>query len=137
METVLAMAVMSLAVTVLLGLLPHGLEMSRKAGVSAGEARVTTDVLAELSRLEWATLPTYDKHLFYYDDQGVRVEAGADVAYVARSLIYLNLKLPGSAINSDDLRRAVIQIASSNNPDYDFGEGKTFSTYTSILSRMK
>lgn len=136
-ETVLAMAVMSLAITVLLGLLPHGLEMSRKAGVSAGEARVTNDVLAELSRLEWTTLPTYDKRLFFYDDQGVRVENSEPVAYVARALVPTGMKLPGSNSDSDALRRVVIQIVSTSNRNFKFGDGKLASSYTSILSRMK
>lgn len=136
-ETVLAMAVMSLAITVLLGLLPHGLEMSRKAGVSAGEARVTNDVLAELSRLEWTKLPTYDEHTFYYDDQGVRVENNDSVAYVARSLVPRGMKLPGATTDSDTLRRVIVQIASTSNRAFKFDEGKSFASYTSILSRMK
>jgi uncharacterized protein (TIGR02598 family) len=91
-ETVLAMAVMSLAVTVLLGLLPHGLEMSRKAGVSAGEARINTDVIAELSQVDWADLSGYNDDRFYFDDQGVRLDDTATTsltAYVAR------VRLPG------------------------------------------
>lgn len=136
-ETVLAMAVMSLAITVLLGLLPHGLEMSRKAGISAGEARVTNDVLAELSRLEWSMLPSYDEHIFYYDDQGVRIENNDSIAYIARSLVPNGMMLPGASSDSDALRRVVVQIASTSNRGFKFEEGKSFSSYTSILSRMK
>ena len=136
-ETVLAMAVMSLAVTVLLGLLPHGLEMSRKAGISAGEARVTTEILGELSQVDWAALEGYDGDKFYFDDQGVRLDAGdgPQIAYVVRVRLPVPLMLPGAAVASGDLRRVVIEIASTPDTGFAFTTGQTFSTYTSILSR--
>ena len=135
-ETVLAMAVMSLAVTVLLGLLPHGLEMSRKAGISAGEARVTTEILGELSQVDWTALASYDGDRFYFDDQGVRLDdaAGLDISYVARVQLPVPMNLPGSAAASADLRRVVIDIASTPDRSFPFSDDQTFSTYTSILS---
>ena len=135
-ETVLAMAVMSMAVTVLLGLLPHGLEMSRKAGISAGEARVTTEILGELSQVDWTALASYDGDKFYFDDQGVRLDdaAGLDISYVARVQLPEPMNLPGSAAASADLRRVVIDIASTPDRSFKFSDGQTFSTYTSILS---
>jgi uncharacterized protein (TIGR02598 family) len=136
-ETVLAMAVMSLAVTVLLGLLPHGLEMSRKAGVSAGEARVTTEILGELSQVDWNSLATYDNKRFYFDDQGVRLSenAGLEIAYVAEVQLPVPINLPGASVPSDNLRRVVLDIASTPNTKFEFKDGQTFSTYTSILCR--
>ena len=137
-ETVLAMAVMSLAITVLLGLLPHGLEMSRKAGISAGEARVTGDVLAELSRVAWTDLQKYDGRMFYFDDQGVRMENFSEpVSYVARAKVPTGLKLPGASEDADALRRVVVQVASTANRNFAFDENQAFSTYTSIISRTK
>lgn len=136
-ETVLAMAVMSLAVTVLLGLLPHGLEMSRKAGVSAGEARITTEILGELSQVDWTALATYDNKKFYFDDQGVRLSesAGLEIAYVARVQLPVPMNLPGASVPSDNLRRVVLDIASTPNTKFEFKDGQTFATYTSILCR--
>jgi len=135
-ETVLAMAVMSLAVTVLLGLLPQGLEMARKAGISAGESRVTTEVLGELSQVDWTSLAGYDGKKFYFDDQGVRLDGASDaqISFVARVNLPEPLNLPGSSAASSDLRRVVIDIASTPDPGYQFDVDQTFSTYTSILS---
>lgn len=139
-ETVLAMAVMSLAITVLLGLLPHGLEMSRKAGVSAGEARVTSDVMAELSRADWNNLQTYNNQVFFYDDQGVRIENGGErISYAARVSIPAGMRLPGSISDSDTLRRVVVEIASTSSRNFDFGRvgERHISAYTNVLSRLR
>lgn len=136
-ETVLAMAVMSLAVTVLLGLLPHGLEMSRKAGVSAGESRATSEILGELSQVDWVNLASYERETFLFDDQGVRLNGRAadQIAYVARIRLPTPTLLPGSSIPQDDLRRVVIEIASTPDSRFAFSEDQEFSTYTSILCR--
>lgn len=137
-ETVLALAVMGLAVSVLLGLLPHGLDMARKAGVAAGDARITSDILAELSQVKWTDLPQYDNDLFYFDDQGVRQD-GTDgtTAYVARVQLPSTSSLPGSTVSmSDNLRRVVIQVAASPNRSFNFDAvGASYSTYVSIISR--
>lgn len=137
-ETVLALAVMGLAVSVLLGLLPHGLDMARKAGVAAGDARITSDILAELSQVTWADVPAYDNRLFYFNDQGVRQDrADSTTAYVARVQLPSNVLLPGATVSmSEALRRVVIQIAATPNSNYKFETpGATYSTYVSIISR--
>lgn len=135
-ETVLAMAVMGLAVTVLLGLLPHGLEMSRKAGISAGESRVTGDIIAELSQQEWATLPTYDKQKFFFDDQGVRItDENGSIAYVAETVLPVPAQLPGAPVVSNDIKRVLIHVAASARREFDFTGEASFSTFTFILPR--
>lgn len=140
-ETVLAMAVMSLAVTVLLGLLPHGLEMSRKAGISAGEARISGDLIGELSQAGWTALSRYDRNRFYFDDQGVRLAENQSemVAYVARVTLPGLLRLPsgsGAGVQNADLQRVTIDIASTGNRDYDFDDqNASYSTYAAVLSR--
>ena len=137
METVLAMAVMGLAVTVLLGLLPHGLEMSRKAGVSAGESRVTNDILAELSQQDWTDLNRYDGRRFYFDDQGIRLEGGSSLAsYVAKVELPEPATLPGSPIASKDIKRVVIHVAATPKRDFAFGRDDAFSTYVTLLPRF-
>lgn len=133
-ETVLAMAVMAMAVTVLLGLLPHGLEMSRKAGIATGEARVVSDILAELSQVQWADLDEHDQELYSYSDQGVRVSGNTPQAYRARISLPQSTTLPGFAQAQPNLRRVVIDISATPNSQYDFPAGSVFSTYTSMLS---
>lgn len=137
-ETVLAMAVMGLAVTVLLGLLPHGMEMSRKAGVSAGESRVTTDILAELSQQDWASLAGYDGQTFYFDDQGIRIREGDDelVSYVAQVRMPVPVQLPGSPVNSDDIKRVIINVAATPKRDFSFRDNAVYSTYVTLLPRF-
>lgn len=145
-ETVLALAVMGLSLTVLLGLLPHGLEMSRKAGVAAGESRVVTDLIAELSQSDWANLNAYNNQRFQYDDQGVRVSsqtggAGAGgskeaTAFVALVEMPVGANIPGSAITPSNLKRVVIKIASTQRDNYDFtDDGAAYSTVTTLLAR--
>lgn len=136
-ETVLAMAVMSLAVTVLLGLLPHGLEMARKAGTSSGESRVLTDVIAELSQVDWSEVQGYDGDEFLFDDQGVRLDTGndGDISYVAQVEVPTGFKVPGATVNSDHVRRILVKIASTPRAKFEFKDDQEFATFTILIAR--
>lgn len=145
-ETVLALAVMGLSLSVLLGLLPHGLEMSRKAGVSAGESRVVTDLVAELSQASWSKLAAYHGARYLYDDQGVRLSGGPGAApaadsddmpaFVALVDISTPANMPGTGDVSNNLRRVVLKIASTNKESFDFeADGASFSTVTTLLAK--
>jgi uncharacterized protein (TIGR02598 family) len=138
-ETVLAMAVMSMAITALLGLLPHGLEMSRKAGNAAGEVRIASDIIAELSQARWDDLRSYNGRKYEFNDQGIRNEGGRAnslVSYVARVKLEGEARIPGSSSAIMDLRRVVIEIASTTRSNFDFdAKGASFSSSTHILNR--
>ena len=120
--------------------------MSRKAGVSAGEARVVTDIVGELSQVDWATLNTYNNTRFEYDDQGVRLSGGPGAggspssnertAFVALVELPAGTNLPGTAVPPTTLRKAVIKIASTPNDDFDFSEvTAVYSTVTTLLAQ--
>jgi type II secretory pathway pseudopilin PulG len=73
-ETVLAVGLMAFAITALLGLLPHGIEMSRKAGVESAIVRIVDTVRSDLQRMPWSALPAgADNVQMAFDDQGLLI----------------------------------------------------------------
>ncbi|MEQ1933979.1 MAG: hypothetical protein ABL962_08885, partial [Fimbriimonadaceae bacterium] len=83
-------------------------------------------------------LPGYNNDRFYFDDQGVRLDAadaGVSTAYVARVQLPGFLRLPGSSADTSDLQRVTIDIASTGNRDYTFSSDQSFSTYTAVICK--
>jgi uncharacterized protein (TIGR02598 family) len=74
-ETVMALGIMGLAVTALLGLLPQGIEMSRKAANAAAETRIIDTIVSRLTAIPYSTLAaaTGSFSAMRFDDQGVDV----------------------------------------------------------------
>jgi uncharacterized protein (TIGR02598 family) len=132
-ETVMALGIMGLAITALLGLIPHGIEMSRKAGHASAEARIVDTIATRLSNMPWiagtggaVSIDQQDKKRMLFDDQGVQVESNSDYApavYVARVLVRGTgggPKLPGKDEPQPLLRYVEIQIAATPNTKFDF-----------------
>jgi uncharacterized protein (TIGR02598 family) len=56
-ETVIAIGIMGLAVTALLGLLPHGMEMAKKAGDEGARARILDSIRSDISHMTYSDVP--------------------------------------------------------------------------------
>lgn len=143
-ETVLALGIMGLAITALLGLLPHGLEMSRKAANSAAEARIIDTIVGKLSNIPFANLPAQNNLEMHFDDQGVEVDGTADLlesTFYARVLVPTGtqgLTLPGSISRETTMRRIQIQIVQTalRRFNFDSAPPKSFTTVPVVLSSM-
>ncbi|MDB6118182.1 MAG: Verru Chthon cassette protein [Verrucomicrobiaceae bacterium] len=141
-ETVLALGIMGLAITALLGLLPHGIEMSRKAANAAAETRIVDTLLGQLNSVPFNSLDTLDKHEFHFDDQGVAVDGTQEMAqstYFVRLLVGSGtggLILPGATQPEPWMRKIQIQIVQTPLLRFNF-EGappRTFSTVPLVLA---
>jgi uncharacterized protein (TIGR02598 family) len=130
-ETVLAIGIMGLAITALLGLLPHGIEMTRQAGNENAYARILNTVRTELMRMPFDTLQsTADNQLMRFDEQGVLLPPGAsNYGLNAQSFLVLvdyrgrqdnGIVLTGGSGTEAKLHNFAIHIAATGLSDYNF-----------------
>lgn len=69
-EVTIAMAIASVALVTLIGLLPQGMDTMREAGDMAIEARIHQQILSEIQMADFERLDDYDQMEVYYDIQG-------------------------------------------------------------------
>lgn len=141
-EVTIALAIAAGGFITLLGLLPHGLEMSRRTSEMAATARILEHVSGELMQMPWEELNwtghgTSSTARRLYDDQGIPLESigslsgsnASMLSYVASIYLIpetdekLGLRLPeatGSSNTEKYVRKALIFIASTVDPDYVF-----------------
>jgi uncharacterized protein (TIGR02598 family) len=129
-ETVIAIGIMALAVTALLGLLPHGIEMTRQAGNESAYARILNTVRTEVGRVDFASMSALENQRLIFDEQGIRLPKGASgsaaqlVAYVAE--VDFNgprnvaVVLTSGAAAEPALHNFVVRIAATPLPDFNF-----------------
>lgn len=125
-ETVLALGIMGLAITALLGLLPHGIEMSRKAANVSAMSRILDTIQSRLASNSFAALKDLRSTTLHFDDQGVAVE---DTGNEQSSTYVVRVKpgdggggalLPGSKDPESTLLRFSVEIAATGNTKFDF-----------------
>jgi uncharacterized protein (TIGR02598 family) len=154
-EVVLAVGIMALGVVTILGLLPHGLEMSRKTANEQAETRIVDQIVGELQASEWTTLGgvtgpgNVGGIVLQYDDQGLRTLEGALTTYVARVMMVddnestTGMEVPsngGGAAFNPNLRRVRIDVAAAQNADFDFDNpppAAPVKRFTSLVAKMR
>ena len=83
-ETVIALGIMGLAVTALLGLLPHGMEMSKKAANAGAQSRIIDFVRGELAHYKLDVLKAMTTEVrFFFDEEGMRIDDADNVSLVS------------------------------------------------------
>jgi uncharacterized protein (TIGR02598 family) len=154
-EVVLAVGIMALGVVTILGLLPHGLEMSRKTANEQAETRIVDQIVGELQAADWVTLGGVTGPgnvagvLFQYDDQGLRTLVPALTTYVARAMMVddneatTGMEVPsngGAAAFNANLRRVRIDVAATQAPDFDFDNpppAVPVKRFTTLVAKMR
>jgi uncharacterized protein (TIGR02598 family) len=123
-EVALAVAIAALAIITLLGLLPQGLEMSRKTSLLTNNSSILEQIVRNLENMQWTDLQAQTNGLVtkYYTEQGLEVAADSkEISYVAQ-LDYSNqASLPQTETTQPYLCRVVIRVASSSSPNFTFG----------------
>jgi len=69
-EVVLAMAIASVAIVTLVGIIPQGMATMRAAGDQAIEARIHQQLMSEMQMASFDRLDTFHQMEVYYDAQG-------------------------------------------------------------------
>lgn len=152
-EVTLAVAIATLAILTLLGLLPQGLEMSRKTGVLTVSSNIIEQIVRDLENTEYALLPSQQTGVGgdganvlgittrrYFDDQGQTVdEEDSNISYVAEIDFSRPAALPQTEQTQKYLRRVIIRIAPSGSPSFKFGQDNqlSYSTFNHLLAKNR
>lgn len=140
-EVTLAVAIAALAIITLLGLLPQGLEMSRKTALMTSNSNILEQVARDLDNAYFDKLPTQILTK-YFSDQGAEVKSESkDIVYVVQidPDVQNPASLPKSAANQLYLKRFIIRIATSSDPNFKFGENNriSYSTYSHLVAKTR
>lgn len=145
-EVVIAVAITALGVVTLLGLLPHGLELSRKTANELATTRIIQQLIGEVQSTDWTEMDAIGSggnRLF--DDQGIEITSGNDAStrtsYVANVVVNdpdLELPQPGSGVIQQHLRRVTVNIAAVPNVQFQFTDSNRalYRSYTQLVARM-
>jgi uncharacterized protein (TIGR02598 family) len=126
-EVTLAVAIAALAVITLLGLLPQGLEMSRKTAIITSSSNILEQIIRDLENARFTTLPTAVERK-YFNDQGGELEQNSqEIVFVVEIDPAEPATLPQSEATQPYLRRFIIRLATSGNPDFQFEEDNRMS----------
>ena len=164
-EVALAVAIASLGIITCLGLLPEGLEMSRKTGQMTINRNIIEQVIRDLENVQdWklikpaapnsiiapSTSSTSSnsgenairngKQSLYYDEQGASVtKSSSRVTYVVSADFNGLISLPGATADNPYLTRAVIRIANTSNPSFDFSKARsdTYTTFSHLIAKTR
>lgn len=99
-EVTIAMAIASVALVTLMGLLPQGLSTMREAGDEAIMARIHQQVLNELQVADFDALNTYQGMEIYFDAQGEEIgndkEGGGGAKGSFQHIYSARIAIPGT-----------------------------------------
>jgi uncharacterized protein (TIGR02598 family) len=138
-EVTLAVAIAALAIITLLGLLPQGLEMSRKTGLITSNSYILEQIVRDLENAQWANIPV-TKVRKYYSDQGTEVAQNSKkITFVAEIDYTRTASLPQKATTQPYLRRVVVQVANSGSADFEFGTQNraSYSTFNQLVAKTR
>jgi uncharacterized protein (TIGR02598 family) len=159
-EVVLAVGIMAMGVVTILGLLPHGMEMSRKTANEQAETRIVDQLVGEIQSADWSTMGglvnggSADTVTYFFDDQGLKLIDGLSSA--AQTMVYAaqarfadanevtdGMLMPGKDgknVANKNLRRVTIEVAVTQNPDFDFANPPAavpVKRYTQLVAKMR
>jgi len=138
-EVTLAVAIASVAIITFLGLLPLGLDTSRKTSTRLANSTILEQVVQNLDGMLWgannAYLPTTGtKQRLYFNEEGAQVPAGSlDMTYLVEVEYRGPASLPKDTGTQTYLQRALIRIANTSSQAFQFptaggGGGTTAGT---------
>jgi len=107
----MALGIVAFAFTALLGMLPVGLGLFRNAVDNSVATRIVQRVSSDLQQTDFDAVASAETEILYFDEQGNRLPSVSGAIYWARVNVYSDAELPGSAANSPDIARIVIQVA--------------------------
>ena len=152
-EVALAVAIAAVGIITLLGLMPEGMEMSRKTGLLTLNSNIVEQIIRDLENTQFSLLPAQGagasssggnalpvKGRRYFDDQGQ--EVGRDskmIVFVAEVDFSLPASLPKSEQTQPYLRRVVIRVANSTSPTFQFGQANqgAYTTFNHLLAKTR
>jgi uncharacterized protein (TIGR02598 family) len=152
-EVALAVAIAAVGIITLLGLMPEGLEMSRKTGLLTLNSNIVEQIIRDLENTQFRLLPTQgtgsgsgggtviqQRSRRYFDDQGQQVgEDSNAIIFVAEIDFSQPAALPKTEQQQPNLRRVIIRVANTGNPAFEFNPDNqiAYTTYNHLLARTR
>lgn len=153
-EVTLAVAIASLAIITFLGLLPQGLEISRKTSLMTTTSYIMEQIVRDMENAQWfqltgnaytqntssTKLKTFRK---YYNDQGAEVATDSSQLTYVVEVEYLSGSLPSSdrqlAVDQLNLLKVAVKVAATVDAKFDFKSAQpfTFTTYNHLVARTR
>lgn len=139
-EVALAVAIAALAIITLLGLLPQGLEMSRKTSQLTSSSHILEQIIRNYENIQFLSLPA-NKATKYYTDQGMEVTSSSnEISYVVEIDLRQKATLPQTETDEPFLRRLIIKIATTSNPSFNFDSPDTklsYATFNHLIAKSR
>lgn len=140
-EVTLSVAIAALGIISILGLMPQGLEMSRKTGQLAAHRQIVEQIIRDLDQTDWVNLPVGVKTK-YFDDQGLELltASAPTMSFIVKyEIAAANPNLPKNPVAELYLRKVVIKIATTVNPAFDFTDAneRHYNTFNHFLAKGK
>lgn len=138
-EVTLSVAIAALALITLLGLLPQGLEMSRKTSELTNNSNIIEQIIRDLENAQYTTLPV-TKVRRYFNDQGSEVQQGDDnITFVAEIDPEQPAALPRMETSQPYLRRVIIRVATTSSPNFQFGTNNrvSYSIFNHLIAKTR
>jgi len=139
-EVTIAVSIVSLALITYIGLLPQGLEMSQKTSEATLASNVLENIIRDLESARWTALGNTRTKTFY-SDQGVELTAQqtSQISCVAEVDLTSIATLPSDPTSQPYLRRVIIRIKTTPNPDFDFTPANQdqYLTFSHLIGRSR
>ncbi len=139
-EVALAVAIASLAIITLLGLLPQGLDMARKTSQLTTNSSILDQVIRNYENMQWTGIPANGTVTKYYTDEGLEVGSDSkELSYVVLVDFNQQTSLPQTDTNQPYLRRIVIKIASSSSPSFQFATNNrpSYAVFNHLIAKSR
>ncbi|HEY1080879.1 MAG TPA: Verru_Chthon cassette protein B [Prosthecobacter sp.] len=138
-EVTLAVSIAALGLITLLGLMPQGLAMSQKTSLMVTNSNILEQVIRDLENAQFTNLPTALAKR-YYNNEGYEVKQDAtDIAFVVEIDPTRAASLPRTETVQPYLRRVIVKVATTSNPDFTFGPETSLSyvTFNHIIAKTR
>lgn len=129
MEITLALGIVAFGLVGMVGLLPAGLQVFRKAMDLTLETQMVQHIVGDAGQMDFRDLPQLENREYFFDDTGNLVESNSPVKlYSAGIAVDMDSRLPGAATGDGGLALLTITFARADAPAATVAQGK-FVTY--------